>query len=77
MKNSTELNTLSQKFDIYYDNAKKYEMSGQFNLAKINYFLSAETLMEMAKLSSPKLAQVKFDRAKRLIEIAENLVVEK
>lgn len=77
MKNSTELNTLSQKFDIYYDNAKKYEMSGQLNLAKRNYYLSAETLMEMAKLSSPKLAQVKFDRAKRLIEIAENLGVEK
>lgn len=77
MKNSTELNHLSQKFDIYYDNAKKYEMTGQLNLAKRNYFLAAEALMEMAKLSSPKLAQVKFDRAKRLIEIAENLGVEK
>lgn len=77
MKNSTELNTLSQKFDIYYDNAKKYEMSGQINLAKRNYYLSAETLMEMAKLSSPKLAQVKFERAKRLIEVAENLTAER
>ena len=77
MKNSTELNTLSQKFDIYYDNAKKYEMSGQLSLAKRNYYLSAETLMEMAKLSSPKLAQVKFERAKRLIEVAENLSAER
>ena len=73
MENSTQLNYLAQRFDIYYNNAKRYEAQGQIALAKRNYFLSAEVLMEMAKISSPKLAEVKFERAKRIIELADNL----
>ena len=73
MNNSVELNHLSQKFDIYYQNAKKYEKEGQIALAKRNFLLSAEVLMEMAKLSSPKLAEVRLDRAKRIVEVADSL----
>ena len=73
MNNSVELNHLSQKFDIYYQNAKKYEKEGQIALAKRNFLLSAEVLMEMAKLSSPKLAEVRLDRAKRIVELADSL----
>jgi len=77
MNHSIELNHLSQKFDIYYNNAKKYQESGDLTLAKRNYLLSAETLMEMAKLSSPKLAEVRLDRAKRIIEVADGLATTK
>ena len=73
MKDETELNRLSQKLDIYLANAKKYEDEGQFSLAKRNYLLSAEVLMEMAKLSTPKLAQAKMERARNLITKADSL----
>lgn len=73
MKDAIELNQLSQKLDIHLENAKKCEAKGQFGLAKRNYLLSAEVLMQMAKLSSPKLAEAKMERARKLIKYAESL----
>lgn len=77
MKDGIELNHLSQKFDVYYDNAKRYQSEGKLDLAKRNYLLSAEALMQMAKLSSPQVAKVKLDKAKRLIAVADSLGKEK
>lgn len=73
MKDAIELNQLSQKLDIHLENAKRNEAKGQFGLAKRNYLLSAEVLMQMAKLSSPKLAEAKMERARKLIKYAESL----
>lgn len=73
MKDSIELNHLSQKYDVYYNNAKKYQAEGKMDLAKRNYLLCAEALMEMAKLSSPKVASVRMQKAKNIIAAAENL----
>lgn len=77
MKDAIELNQLSQKLDIHLENAKKYEASGQFSLAKRNYLLSAEVLMQMAKLSSPKLAEAKMERARKFIKYADSLGTDK
>ncbi len=73
MKDGIELNHLAQKFDVYYDNAKRYHEEGKLDLAKRNYLLSAEALMQMAKLSSPKVAQIKMQKAKNLIDVADGL----
>lgn len=73
MKDSIELNHLSQKYDVYYNNAKKYQAEGKIDLAKRNYLLCAEALMEMAKLSSPKVASIRMQKAKNLISVAESL----
>ncbi len=77
MKDGIELNHLSQKYDVYFSNAKKYQSEGKLDLAKRNYLLSAEALMQMAKLSSPQVAKVKFDKAKHLIAVADSLGKEK
>ena len=77
MKDGIELNHLSQKYDVYFSNAKKYQSEGKLDLAKRNYLLSAEAMMQMAKLSSPQVAKVKLDKAKHLIAVADSLGKEK
>ncbi len=62
---------LNDKFNMYYDAAKKAYAEKKGALAKRNYLLAAETLLQLAKQSSPKLRQARTQRAKRLIEIAD------
>lgn len=64
---------LNDKFNIYYEKAKKEQMEGNLVLAKRNYLLAAETLMKLAKNSSEKLKKARIEKAKRMIEIAENI----
>lgn len=73
MNKDININFMSQKFDIYYKAAKENEGAGKFTLAKRNYLLCAELLMEMAKVSSKELAKAKMERAKRLIDKADSL----
>ena len=73
MKDSIQINTLNEKYNMYLESAKNYERKNVTHLAKRNYLLSAECLMQIAKLSSAQLAKVKFDRAKAIIEHAETL----
>jgi len=68
-----ELNQLSQYFDLYYEKAKKYQDEGSVSLAKRNYLLSAEVLLKMAKISPVKLKEARKERAKRIIEMADNI----
>lgn len=42
-------------------------------LAKRSYMLAAETLLKLAKHSSPRLKEARVARAKRLVEIAEGI----
>ena len=67
------LNLLNDKFNMYYENAKRAQNEGNAELAKRNYMLAAETLLKLAKISSPELKKARLERAKRLIEIAENV----
>ena len=67
------VNLLNDKFNLYYENAKRAQQEGNAELAKRNYLLAAETLLKLAKLSSPELKKARVERAKRLMEIAENV----
>ncbi len=64
---------LNDQFNMYYSAARKAYDSGNGALAKRNYMLAAETLLKLAEHSSPKLKQARLKRARRLVEIAENI----
>lgn len=66
---------LNDKFNMYYEAAKKAQETGSGALAKRNYLLAAETMLSMAELSSPQLKKARTDRARRLIQIAEDIAV--
>ena len=68
-----KLNYLSQKYDMYITKAKEYEKVADFAMAKRNYYLAAQTLMEMAKDSSPNLKKARLDNANKLITKANNI----
>lgn len=71
----TDLNAslLNDKFNIYFDKARAHQRRGDLVLARRNYILAAETLMKLAKISPDNLKKVRFDRAKKLINTAENM----
>jgi len=52
---------------------KEAKNKGNVTLAKRNFLLASETMMQMAKLSQGKLKEVRMDRARRLVDIAESL----
>ncbi len=64
---------LNDKFNIYYEKAKKEQQNGNTVLARRNFLLAAETMMKLAKLSSENLKKARFERAKRLLEYAEGI----
>ncbi|MCD8308283.1 MAG: ATP-binding protein [Clostridia bacterium] len=66
---------LNDKFNMYYEAAKKAYAENKGELAKRNYLLAAETLLQLAKKSTPKLRKARTERARRLVEIAENIDV--
>lgn len=67
------ISMLNDQFNMYYSSARKAYEGGNGVLAKRNYMLAAETLLKLAKQSSPKLKAARVARAKRLVEIAENI----
>lgn len=69
----TSINALSQTFELYMDNGKKAKEKGNINLAKRNFMLAGETMMQMAKLSKGALKETRMARARRIVEIADNL----
>jgi len=66
---------LDDAFKMYYNKAKTDHAAGNIALAKRNYLNAAETLMKLAKTSTDALQRAQFDRAKRLVEIADNLEI--
>jgi len=64
---------LNETFNLYYNKAKAEHADGNVGIAKRNYLLAAETLMRMAKSSTAELKKAQFDRAKRIMDIAENM----
>lgn len=64
---------LNDKFNMYYSAANKAKSDGNIELAKRNYLLAAETLLKLAKTSSPELKKARLERARRLEEIATGL----
>lgn len=68
-----DLSFLTDTYERYIANAKKAHNAGNVALAKDYYFKAAEIMLKMAKQSSPKLRDVRVERANRLIDIADTL----
>ncbi len=67
------ISVLNDKFNMYYAAAQKAYNEGNGAMAKRNYMMAAQTLLELAKVSSPKLKEARVTRARRLIEIADGI----
>ncbi len=66
-----------QKFDIYNKKAGEAQKAGDLASAKRYYLLAAEQMFLLAKENKGELQKSMFARAQRIIEIAENLAVQK
>lgn len=69
----TSITVLSETFELYMANGKKAKEKGNIALAKRNFMMAGETMMRMAQISKGKLKGVRLQRARRLVELAENL----
>ncbi|MGN1201593.1 MAG: ATP-binding protein [Candidatus Caccovivens sp.] len=69
----TSMNVLSDTFDLYMKKGKEAKTKGNISLAKRNFLLASQTMMQMAKQSQGKLKEVRMERARRLVELSDNL----
>lgn len=69
----TNINVLSDTFELYMKKGKEAKDKGNLTLAKRNFLLASETMMQMAKQSQGKLKEVRMERARRIVEISDNL----
>ncbi len=67
------IDVLSDTFELYMKKGKEAKDKGNVALAKRNFLLAGETMMKMAKISQGKLKEVRMERARRLVEISDNL----
>lgn len=70
---NTNISVLSDKFDLYMKKGKQAKEQGNIPLAKRNFLLASEVMMQMAKQSQGKLKEVRMDRARRLVELSDNI----
>lgn len=69
----TSITVLSDTFDLYMRKGKEAKEKGNITLAKRNFLLASETMMQMAKQSQGKLKEARMERARMLVELADNL----
>lgn len=69
----TSISVLSETFDLYMRKGKEAKEKGNLTLAKRNFLLASETMMQMAKQSQGKLKEARMERARRLVNITDNL----
>ncbi len=67
------IDVLSDTFELYMKKGKEAKDKGNLTLAKRNFLLAGETMMKMAKISQGKLKEVRMERARKLVEISDNL----
>lgn len=68
----TDINVLSNTFELYMQKGKEAKAKGNYTLAKRNFLMASETLMKMAVLSKGNLKEVRMERARKLVEIADS-----
>ncbi len=73
----SNINLLTETFDLYYRKAKECQENGDKLLAKKYYLLASEQMLKMAKQSTGELQKARFSRAKSLIAMAESIGVQK
>ncbi len=66
-----DISILRDKYDILLKKAEKADSMGNNQLAYRNYMLAAETMLKIAKTSSPELKKVQIKRANELVNRAE------
>ena len=72
-----DMNLLSETFDLYFRKAKECVTKGEKTLARKYYMLAAEQMLKMAKESKGELQKARFNRAKSIVDMAEQICVEK
>lgn len=73
----SNLNLLSETFNIYYDKAKECISNGDKTRAKRYYMLAAEQMLKMTKESDGELQKARYDRAKSILAFIDTISVEK
>ena len=73
MAEKPSITVLSDTYDLYMKKAKQAKEKGNLSLAKRNFLLASQTMMEMAKQSDGKLKEIRMDRARRLVKLTENI----
>jgi len=64
---------LRDKYDILLKKAETADAAGNYSIAYRNYILAAETMLKIAKTSTPELRKVQIKRANDLVARAELL----
>ena len=72
-----DLELLNNTFELYMKKGKEAKDKGKFSLAKRNFMLAGETMMQIAKISQGKLKEARLDRARRIVELSERIGEEK
>ena len=73
MKEEPNMTVLSDTFDLYMRKGKEAKDKGNLTLAKRNFLLAGQTMMQMAKQSQGKLKEARMERARTLVDLSENL----
>ncbi len=73
MAEKPSITVLSDTYDLYMKKAKQAKENGNLSIAKRNFLLASQTMMEMAKQSEGKLKEIRMDRARRLVKLTENI----
>lgn len=68
-----ELYLLNEVYDRYIEEAKKYELNGNFSLAKKYYENASKCMKKIAEQSTGKLKDVRFKRAEELLKRANKI----
>ncbi len=74
-KEREEINYKYEVFNIYYSKAKKAMDSGNQKVAKEEYLNAAKAMFELAKVSSGELQKARFERAQRILDLANSINV--
>ena len=69
-----DINILYETFELYLNKAKAYLVEKNIAAAKKYYYLAAEQMLKLAQATTGELKEVRFKRAKNLIEQADALV---
>lgn len=67
------ITVLSETYDLYMKKGKEAKAKGNITLAKRNFLLAGQTMMQMAKQSQGRLKEVRMERARRLVDISDSL----
>lgn len=73
MAEKPSITVLSDTYDLYMKKAKQAKENGNLSIAKRNFLLASQIMMEMAKQSEGKLKEIRMDRARRLVKLTENI----